>query len=433
MANLEKLKLFILEMEAEHKSAVYGRNGKSKVRIPNLEEDNQVLIQAYKSTNEEVKSKGNIIPAAEWLLDNFYVIEEQFKEIQYTVKKDFYNRLPVLVEGKYSAYHRIYGIAAGMVDHLDGQVDEESLMRFLKLYQEHIHLTSKELWVFPIMLRICLLERIKDIALYISDTIKLRTLADQWAVKLVQSLAVTREEPNSKDEFRKSIQEHESKIGVMKPAYAERLLHRLREEGGDVAPIIRWVDGKLAIYRSSAEDIVHEEHQKQVNYQNSIGNAITSLRVINGLNWEEIFEELSLLNQILSQDPAEIYPLMDFCSRDSYRKKVEALAEKHGIDEIKVAVKAIECARENKDNDLNKYNHVGYYIVDEGLGQLVDKLGGRRRKINGRSLSSTLYFGSIGILTLGLWFAFLVGTWTTSKSLGLGGLLLSAVVSFLPI
>jgi cyclic beta-1,2-glucan synthetase len=188
MANIEQLKQFVKEMATEHKSAVYRKNGRSRIRIPLLEEDNEVLIQAYKSTNEEVKSKGNIIPAAEWLLDNYYIIEEQFKGIQYTVRKEFYKRLPLLVEGKYRDYPRIYGIAAQMVEILDGSIDEETLMAFLKHYQSYIHLTSKELWVFPIMLRICLLEKIKDVALLITDTIKLRKQADLWAVKLVESL-----------------------------------------------------------------------------------------------------------------------------------------------------------------------------------------------------------------------------------------------------
>jgi cyclic beta-1,2-glucan synthetase len=433
MANIEQLKQFVKEMATEHKSAVYRKNGRSRIRIPLLEEDNEVLIQAYKSTNEEVKSKGNIIPAAEWLLDNYYIIEEQFKGIQYTVRKEFYKRLPLLVEGKYRDYPRIYGIAAQMVEILDGSIDEETLMAFLKHYQSYIHLTSKELWVFPIMLRICLLEKIKDVALLITDTIKLRKQADLWAVKLVESLASTRELSNSNDVFLRAIQEHESQVGEVKPAYAERLLHRLREEGADAAPIIRWLDGKLALYHSSADEIVHDEHQKQASYQKSIGNAITSLRLVTGLKWEEIFEELSLLNQVLNQDPAGIYPLMDFSSRDYYRKKVEELAEKNKTEEIEVAVKAIECARENKEDSMEKFYHVGYYIVDDGLGLLVDKLGGRKVKFRAVSVSYFLFFGSIGGLTLGFWLMFLAGIRTTSEVLSLGGMILSAFISFLPI
>ncbi|HCS73313.1 MAG TPA: hypothetical protein DIW17_05495, partial [Clostridiales bacterium] len=195
MQKFEQLKQFVDEMAAEHKTAVSNKNTGSlrkikigaRVRAPKLEEDNKVLAKAYKSTNEEVKAKGNIIPAAEWLLDNYYILEEQFKEIQYTVKNEFYMELPVLTEGKFSGYPRVYGAAAGMAEYFDGLIDEETLISFLETYQQQIHLTSKELWVFPVMLRICLLERIKDIAIYISDTIQLRKQAEQWAVKLLQS------------------------------------------------------------------------------------------------------------------------------------------------------------------------------------------------------------------------------------------------------
>ena len=130
----------------------------------------------------------------------------------------------------------------------------------------------------------------------------------------------------------------------MKPAYAEKLLHRLMEAGADAAPIIRWIDGKLAVIHTDADEIVHQAHQEQAYNQNTIGNAVTSLRIITSLNWEEMFEELSVLDRILRQDPAKVYPLMDFATRDHYRHVVERLAVKNNVDEFQVAVKALECA-----------------------------------------------------------------------------------------
>ena len=128
MPNLEELKQFAEQMAEKHQIAVSNR--KFRPRFPKLEENIQVLVQAYQSTNEEVKSKGNIVPAAEWLLDNFYIIEEQYKEIQYSIKKDLYRNLPVLSKGTFSGYSRVYGIAAGMTEHLDGNMEEDVIVTF---------------------------------------------------------------------------------------------------------------------------------------------------------------------------------------------------------------------------------------------------------------------------------------------------------------
>ena len=431
MPNLEELKQFAEQMAEKHQIAVSNR--KFRPRFPKLEENIQVLVQAYQSTNEEVKSKGNIVPAAEWLLDNFYIIEEQYKEIQYSIKKDLYRNLPVLSKGTFSGYSRVYGIAADMTEHLDGSMEEDVIVTFLEGYQKHSPLTSKELWAFPVMLRMCLLERIKDIAVYISETISLRKQADYWGARLLDGLKKSKEDSSSTEEFRKVILEHDSQIKVIKPVYAERLLFRLREEGGDAAPIIRWIDGRLAVLHTDADEVVQLVHQEQAQKQGSMGKAVVSLRTINGLKWEEIFEELSVMERILRQDPAEVYSLMDFETRDHYRHVVERLAEKYDTDELKVAVKALECARENEDDSMEKFNHVGYYIVDRGRGQLEKKLGGNRNSFQGSFMNALLYFGSIGVLTLGGWFAFLSGIWQTSENLSIGRLIAAAVFSFLPI
>ena len=190
MQNLQQIKRYTEEMASDYKAAAAGRRINTRVlKVPKLDKDYQILIQAYQSTNEEVKSRRDIVPAAEWLLDNYYIIEEQYKEIQYNTDKDFYKDLPVLTRGKYSGYPRIYGIAAGMTEYLDGRIEEETIVLFIESSQEHFSLTSKELWALPTMLRICLLERIKNIAVYISESMILRRQADQWAARLMESLA----------------------------------------------------------------------------------------------------------------------------------------------------------------------------------------------------------------------------------------------------
>ncbi|MBE3101560.1 MAG: hypothetical protein IMZ47_04730, partial [Firmicutes bacterium] len=208
MPNLDQLNQYAREMAAEYEIATSGRVSRRK--FPKLEDDNLILIQAYKSTNEEVKSKGNIVPAAEWLLDNFYVIEEQIKEIQQSIPRDFYKELPILIKGKHKGYSRVYGIAMEMIAFTDGRIDEDIIVDFLKEYQKEVPLTSEELWAIPLMIRICLLQKIKDIAIYIIESLKERKLADEWALKLVDGLIKSKEDDHPKESLRNIITEHDA-------------------------------------------------------------------------------------------------------------------------------------------------------------------------------------------------------------------------------
>src|SRR5690554_7562969 len=139
MPNFEQMRTYVKKLVEEHE-IVTSRSTKSK--LLRLEEDNHILIQAYKSTNEEIKSKVSIVPAAEWLLDNFYIIEEQFKDVIFNITKDFYRDLPVLSKGRHSGFPRVYAIAAEMVELLDAKIDDDAIIEFLEEYQNISPLSS---------------------------------------------------------------------------------------------------------------------------------------------------------------------------------------------------------------------------------------------------------------------------------------------------
>jgi len=124
---------------------------------------------------------------------------------------------------------------------------------------------------------------------------------------------------------------------------------------------------------------------------------------------------------------------MDFPSRDYYRHMIERLAQKYDTDEFNVAVKAIECARQNQDHFMEKFMHVGYYIADRGRVLLESRLTGKDSKINEVFRNTVIYFGSISLLTLSFWFVFLAGIWHTSDNPTIGSIIPAALLSFLPV
>ena len=117
-------------------------------------------------------------PADEWLLDNFYVAQEQIRQVRDDLPRGFYRGLPKLAEGHLEGYPRVLGIAWAFVAHTDSRIDREVLLRFLAAYQRVQPLTIGELWAVAIALRIVLIENLRRAADQIAEARAARIEAD---------------------------------------------------------------------------------------------------------------------------------------------------------------------------------------------------------------------------------------------------------------
>ncbi len=121
---------------------------------------------------------------------------------------------------------------------------------------------------------------------------------------------------------------------------------------------------------------MQSENQQQAADQVSMSNSIGSLRFLGAMDWREFVETMSVVEQILREDPGGVYGRMDFSTRDRYRHVVEKIAKNSRLSESEVAAEAIRFARENaasKDNNQcfdDRSSHVGFYLIDKGLAQL---------------------------------------------------------------
>ena len=185
MPNLEELKKYAKELANNHTVSEDGKLSKSY--FPNIEEDNQVLVKTYKSIYEQVKAKQDVVPAAEWLLDNFYMIEEKIKELQHGFVKGYKN-LPVLKSGSFKGLPRIYAIAEELVSYIDADLNEEIITSFLQGYQSIVPLKCVELWAFPFMLKIALIKRVNKIAMRIAVSQEQKLEAKKWVIDLLEAL-----------------------------------------------------------------------------------------------------------------------------------------------------------------------------------------------------------------------------------------------------
>ena len=362
-----------LEKHALEISNFYSEARNSNCRrrlIKSLDRSYEMIIRVYEHIDNDVRSKIEVVPAAEWLLDNLYLIEKEYKDIKQNMPESYYKNLPVINRGIMCGYPRAYHIAVELVSHTDGRIDEKVIETFIRAYEKNTILTTGELWALPIMLRIALIQNISKITEKLDFAQMQKKLGDALAERLINAV----NEEKLEEELKK-LRDEKIRFSTH---FVERLLKVLRDNGIDNGEIYRWVDEKLAAQESNTDKMITIEHQKQANFQLSIGNCVMSIREIEALNWRAFFEKVSLVEQILREDPADIYEKMDFESRDYYRHELEKLARRMNKAESFVAKKVVECAN-NAEGDSLYLRHVGFYIVDDGVEALKDKLGNSNR------------------------------------------------------
>lgn len=368
--------------------------------LARLEENACVLIDVRLLLTEAVTAGRRIAPGGEWLLDNFYLIEEQIRTARRHLPKAYSQELPSLQNGALAGFPRVYAIALEIIAHGDGSADAESLSGFVAAYQTKSVLTLGELWAIPIMLRLALIENIRRVVARIAAGHKARNHAIHWADQMT---AVAGKDPGNlilalADMAR-------SKQALTSPFVAE-YARLLQGRGPALSLPLTWLEQQLAVVGLTIEQSVHAENQQQAADQVSMSNAIGTLRFLTAMDWREFVETMSVVEQTLREDPGDVYDKMDFATRDRYRHVVEQIAKKSPHSENEVARRAIRMAREcaaRKGVD-DRRAHVGFYLVDEGLAQLEKAATVRTstadlfRRI-GRRYPLTLYGGAILLLT----------------------------------
>jgi cyclic beta-1,2-glucan synthetase len=393
-----------LEKHAFEISTYYSHTKNTNCRrklIRNLDSSYKKIIKGYDYIDKDVKNRREIVPAAEWLLDNLYLIEKEYKAIKHDMPESYYKNLPVISKGIMKGYPRVYHIAVEIVSHTDGIVDENTIEIFVKAYQKNTVLNSGELWALPIMLRIALIQNISKIVSLIIYAQEEKRRGDLLADRLIDA--------HNEERLAEEIQQLSREKIFFSSHFVERLIKVLRDNGVDNTEVYEWIDEKLEIIQTSVEKLIIKEHHQEANFQLSIGNCINSIRSIEALNWRDAFEKLSYVEQILKTDPSGVYEKMDFESRDHYRHRLERLARYMRVAESYVARKAVECAEECDYGSEDTYKrHIGYYLIDDGINTLKSKLNFRDRThakvadiIKGRAVA--YYTGTIilGIVLIG--------------------------------
>jgi cyclic beta-1,2-glucan synthetase len=374
-------------------------NQTSEQLLKRLAENEHILLEVYALLSDTLKQNNPIAPAAEWLLDNFYLIEEQIYTGKKHLPKGYSKTLPRLLKGESAGLPRVYDMAVEIISHSDGHVDINSLTGFVNAYQTVSYLKLGELWAVPIMLRLALIENLRRLSILIAEEITNKSLANGWADEMI---AIVETDPKN---LVLVIADMARSDPPMVSTFVAELTRRLQEKGSSLSLPLNWIEQRLSEMGLTSNELIQLENRNLAATQVSISNSINSLRFLSTTNWRDFVEDTSIVEATLRRDINAIYGKMDFQTRDHYRHAIEKISQFSNLSEQAVAEMVIHTAKENYAvyNDP-RLSHVGYYLTGKGYVATIKAANGRttafekcKRITNKHPL--LIYLGGIAILS----------------------------------
>jgi cyclic beta-1,2-glucan synthetase len=369
--------------------------------LPRLADNARVLLAAYDVVTAAATPGQRIVPAEAWLLDNFYLIEQQIVLARRHLPRGYSRQLPRLADGQSAGFPRIYDLALELISHMDGRVDSNNTTQFIAAYQSVEPLKLGELWAFPIMLQLALLENLRRVGVRIAQRREERDAAITWADRM---LATAESEPKQLIQL---LAEFANADVPLTAPFVEEFYDRLQAQGPAMAFVQTWVENNLLDQGVTATGLSEAAGRTAAANQISIANSIGSLRFIGAMDWRNYVESLSVVEQTLREDPMAMHASQDFATRDRYRHVIEDVARRSTCSEMAVAREAIVLAQTAaaKLGIHDRSAHVGYYLIDHGRPELERAVGCKLPFISrvsrvSRRVRLPLYLGPILVLTL---------------------------------
>jgi cyclic beta-1,2-glucan synthetase len=351
-----------------------------------LADNGAVLLTCYQSIMKVVEDGRSITPAAEWLIDNYHLVERQVRAIRLDLPPGYYQQLPKLASGPFAGAPRVLGLAWAYVAHTDSRFDAEGLVRTVRAYQEVQPLTIGELWAVSITLRTVLIENLRRLAQRTVHNCVARQAADAVADRLLGRSGHPAE----------PLADVAAGQGDARlpEAFAVQLVHRLRDQDGTTFPALAWLDENLAAQGTTADAAVRDVHRRRGTANVTVRNIITSLRLIQDVDWNDLFESMSLVDDVLvagsglAPAAGTGFAAMDFPTRNLYRGAIEQLARGSGQTELDVAHAAVLAAQEAQEaqppEDARRADP-GYVLLGRGRRGFESSIGYRLPWLSGQA------------------------------------------------
>jgi cyclic beta-1,2-glucan synthetase len=363
----------------------------------------RILFECHGAIATAAREQRAITPAAEWLLDNFHVFDEQLKTIHHDCTPKVLRSLPRLADGPLRGYPRVYGLIQEFVAHTDSRLDLQQLRSFVHAYQKVVPLTIRELWAIPLALRCVMIDNLRRLAVRIVRSQMGRAEADVLADRLEAPDGGSAAAPPDIVEALNGIGEP-----TLSRAFVVQLVQRLRDRDPQFPTALRLLDERLAGRGINCERLIQVEHSSQSAANMTVRNLVTSMRAMSAFDWQAFVEEVGLVDACLRDAPA--FSSMDFLTRDRYRHAIEDLAKGSRLSELEIAhallrrTQSDSPGRPNEEEGDQKYRDPGYFLIGAGR-EVFEREIGYRVSIRQRLLRAytahaiAAYLGSIALLT----------------------------------
>ncbi len=399
---------------------------KNTYPIPRLKDNFKFIEKTYELLNEHVKMGIDTHSAGEWLLDNFYIIEETYKTVCLEMSLKKYKQFPSIANGIYKGYSRIYVLASEIVAYTDNRINDEILGLTISAYQKRKLLSMEEIWNLWIFLEIAIIENIRNICekIYFSQMQKYKV------ENIIERLVEKKEIRNQIFKNTKTNTKPKLLYKEMKYPFIEYMSYKLKKYGRQGLPYLDILEEQVNKMGTTISEVIKKEHYDIAISKVSIGNCILSLKEILRVNFLSLFEEINGVEEILKKDPSGIYSKMDYATKDNYRNEIKKISEATKISEIYIANKIVQLSNRCKDLE-NKKSHIGYYLISKGKDELLKEIGYKGNKKLSNKTKSVRYIFGIYILTS--IFTILSGVCLYLSSANIFISILGAILLYIPI
>ena len=417
---------YMEKIAAEHTIKI--TSNKNTYPIPSLNENYQFIFETYKLLNEHIKLGIKIHSAGEWILDNFYIIEEMVKSIKKELTLKKYSKMIGIASGKYEGFARCYVLAGEIVSFSDCRIDSDIIYSCLEAYQNYKMLSIEEIANFGVFLKIAIINHIKEVCERIFSSQIQRFKVEEIIERLVEKKDV------KERVFINRINYNSSFENELKYPFIEYMSYRLKKYGKLASSYQDILESEVLKMGLTVNEVVQKEHLYIATLKITVGNCIKSLKDISRIDFTELLGKMNGTEEILNKDPAGIYKNMEQESKNYYKAIIEKMSKKSKISEVYIAEKALELAKryENSEGLVKKRkSHVGYYLIDEGFVELKSVVFERKFKYKSLEYKARIYIGTFWGLSLLLNFLITLFIYLQINSLILWGI--SFIFLFIPV
>ena len=341
--------------------------GKLNGIFKEAQRDYKIISKTYKILVKTFDMKIQMHSAGQWILDNMYIIEEQYNDIIENKRVLKNKKLPVIKTHDSQKCVAIFYLAYELVEKNTGYIDKNIIYNCLREHQKLTYLSSEELDLFVLMLKVALLKFIARIALNISNS-QMKKLEVENILGNDRGIDISKDLNFFKGVGKDSKLSDLTKIKNTNTAFVEYMSYRLKEMGIEGEKYYNKLQEEISKLGFSIEEAIVKEHMEIAKTTDYIGRAISSFKVLQGLNFREIFEAVNKIDETLMDDYTREFEKCDYKTKARYRGYIIKLAEKYSLSEVYVAKKAIECSKKYK-------KHVGFFLIGDQKYLLKEALG----------------------------------------------------------